>query len=74
MLAASGAGGGSGGGSGSGSSGGGSTLGGAASPPPDLPALVDDLRAEVASARAVLQQLKHKAATQAGGSASAGPR
>jgi hypothetical protein len=36
------------------------TFGSAAGAPPDLPALVDDLRAEVASARAVLQQLKLK--------------
>ncbi|KAL4859221.1 putative thylakoid lumen protein [Chlorella vulgaris] len=36
------------------------TFGSAAGAPPDLPALVDDLRAEVASARAVVQQLKLK--------------
>lgn len=40
----------------SGSGSGGADLGSAA--PPDLPALVDDLRAEVAATRAVVQQLK----------------
>lgn len=36
--------------------------GGAAAdlPPPDLPALVDDLRAEVAATRAVVQQIRQK--------------
>lgn len=35
-------------------------LGGGVAAAPDLPALVDELRAEVASTRAVLQQLKLK--------------
>ena len=50
----------SGGGGGGSSSGGSSTLGSAVGETPDLPALVDELRAEVASARAVLQQLKQQ--------------
>ncbi|PRW59941.1 thylakoid lumen sll1769 [Chlorella sorokiniana] len=35
--------------------------------PPDLPALVDDLRAEVAATRAVVQQLRLQQQQQAGG-------
>lgn len=54
MAAASGADGAPGGGG----SGGAAGLGGSAAAPPDLPALVDDLRAEVAATRAVVQQLK----------------
>lgn len=44
-----------------GGSGGGSSVGlGGAAAAPDLPALVDELRAEVAATRAVVQQLKLK--------------
>lgn len=35
--------------------------------PPDLPALVDDLRAEVAATRAVVQQLRLKQQQEQGG-------
>lgn len=51
------------------SSAGGSSSGGSSAPPPvpDLAAAADDLRAEVASARAVLQQIKQQQRQQQGG-------